>query len=136
MGQRDRKPTSSWYRGGSRGIDFASDGWPIGMSTPELTCEERFKNKSINIKVDKTVFIKLKILLFRYDLSLYEVLESIILEIVNESPTGLKFLNNITRSKVKSKVEGINIRPDREIFDENDIDALYDMMAEEDGNKK
>jgi hypothetical protein len=106
------------------------------MSTPELTCEERFKNKSINIKVDKTVFIKLKILLFRYDLSLYEVLESIILEIVNESPTGLKFLNNITRSKVKSKVEGINIRPDREIFDENDIDALYDMMAEEDGNKK
>lgn len=91
-----------------------------------------FKHKYVHIKLNKDDAVAFRTTLFKYDLSMQEVLEEVIMQIITGSGRGMQIVNDITKHKMKKKLEGIGVKErDRNIFSEHDTEMLYDLIAED-----
>lgn len=122
MGQRTRKSTASGGRGGS-------DGGLIPLRSDAL-----FKHKRLNIWIDKNAYIKLRTTLFRYDISIQEIFEDFALLLLSDTDRGNAILKRFAKQKMQRKIDGQE-KPERKVFSEQDVDALYDLIAEDEGEE-
>ena len=120
MGQRDRESTSSGSRSGN-----------VGVSAPNTDC--LFKTKRFGVTLSKDDFILLRTTLFRYDLSMQEVFGELARRIIDQTDSGVKYLNEMVKIKLQRKIDGYK-RPEQGALSEQDIDVLYDLIEE--GSKK
>jgi hypothetical protein len=82
------------------------------------------------VKLDKDVHFQLKVILFKYDLSIQEILEAFVEDLILEQPRAMSFLSDLVKTKVKRRLEPIRYDPKDRSVPDFDTDALYDLIAE------
>tara|TARA_R110002124_G_scaffold57542_1_gene160996 strand:+ start:400 stop:678 length:279 start_codon:yes stop_codon:yes gene_type:complete len=84
---------------------------------------ERFNKKSVHFNISKAAHAAFRISCFERSLSMQEVFEEFVQQILSESPHMLRLLDNAAENK-KNKTE--------KKFSKADVKSIFDMLEQED----
>ena len=85
-------------------------------------------NKSVHIKLNKDLYVALKIEAFQRGLTLQEIFTELSQLIVDKNPQISKLLDVYAVQRIKDKLKGKS--PEKDVRSELDSDALYELIEE------
>jgi len=87
-------------------------------------------HKGVHIKVSKDVHAELRAKLFKYNLSIQEVMNEFATQFVLGNKDAERIIDTFVKKKLKDQLEGLRNRNRERRIDELDQDALYDLIME------
>jgi len=91
--------------------------------------------KSIHFKLDKDVHLALRAKLFRYNITMQELFDEFARLVATDASKAQSIVESIVNKRIKSTLANGTLRKKRiynrkEVFNEMDTEALYNMINE------